>query len=74
VGRFKYHDLKEIEAAAPGIFANTDLTEEGKKKVLKVLKQGAGSVSFEQEDDEYIRKIIKEFQDRADLPRDHVNI
>jgi|GEM_PF-6198929 len=74
-GRWKYHDLKAIEAGAPAIFANTNLSPKGQKLVLKMLKQGKGvsPQRFSREDAIELTEIMKTFQDQTDIKRDHVN-
>jgi hypothetical protein len=70
-GRWKYHDLKNIEASAPSIFKDTKLSPEGQKRILKVLKQGrdGDSQMFSRDDDE----VMSKFFDAAGIHRDNIN-
>jgi len=71
-GRWRYHDLKDLENRAPSIFADTNLSPEGQDLVVKMLKQGKSvdPQRFSREDTELLRKI----QDRAGInPREYVN-
>jgi hypothetical protein len=70
-GRWKYHDLKSIETSAPSIFAGTNVSPEGQKRILKVLRQGKGGASqmFSRED----TAVMRRFYDTADVPRDCIN-
>ena len=39
-GKWKYHELKDLENRAGSVFADTDLSPEGQKLILKMLRQG----------------------------------
>jgi hypothetical protein len=62
-GRWKYHDLKDLENRAPSIFAGTNLSPEGQELALNMLKQGktVDSRQFSRED----TKVLMEIQNRA---------
>jgi len=58
-GRWRYQELKEIENRAASIFADTDLSPEGQKRIFKMLRQGKNGDSqrFSREDSIILRKI-----------------
>jgi hypothetical protein len=74
-GRWKYHDLKAIQAEAPSVFANSGMSPEGQKLVLKMMQQGKGVAAqrFSEKDSKLLTSIIMKFHDQADIARDHVN-
>jgi hypothetical protein len=69
VGSWKYHDLKDIEKNAAKVFADTELSPEGQKLVLNMLRQGKGTQQFTREDNMVLTKI----QNKADAKRELVN-
>lgn len=71
-GKWRYDDLKQIEYTAAAIFADTEMSVEGQKRVVNILKQGKNvdPQQFSRED----TKILREIQSRAYInKRGHVN-
>ncbi len=57
-GRFRYHDLKEVEQRAELVFATSNLSEESKEKVMRMMRQGekvSPQIFAQQDSDEFLR-------------------
>lgn len=65
-GRWKYHDLKEIEMKAPEILQNSPLSPAGKKLVMKMMRRGkyVDSQRFSREDAKILQQYIDDINGR----------
>jgi hypothetical protein len=71
-GRFKYHDLKAIDQEAEFVFARTNVSDDGKRAILRALKQGKNRApqQFSKEDSDIFQLIMK----RANVtPTEEIN-
>jgi hypothetical protein len=61
-GRWRYHDLKDIESRSDAIFAKTALSEDGKKQIHKMMKQGkhVSPQQFSQKDADILEEVFNE--------------